>query len=253
MVECNPSECIFNNLFGTLNMAQAAAATKVASFVLVSTDKAVRPTNLMGASKRMAELVLQTLAAQSGEGGTCFSMVRFGNVLGSSGSVVPLFREQLARGGPLTITHPEVTRYFMTIPEAAQLVLQAEAMATGGEVFVLDMGQPIKIIDMARRLVQLSGLKVRDAQQPDGDIALAFVGLRPGEKLYEELLIGNNPMPTAHTRIMKAHEAFMTWPDLQHQLQQLQLAAETENVPAIRAVLHACVQGFNEQTVTPSQ
>jgi FlaA1/EpsC-like NDP-sugar epimerase len=247
MVECNPSECIFNNLFGTLNMAQAAAAAKVASFVLVSTDKAVRPTNLMGASKRMAELALQALAAQSAPGATCFSMVRFGNVLGSSGSVVPLFREQLARGGPLTITHPEVTRYFMTIPEAAQLVLQAEAMATGGEVFVLDMGQPIKIIDMARRLVQLSGLKVRDALQPDGDIELAFVGLRPGEKLYEELLIGNNPMPTAHTRIMKAHEAFMTWPDLQHQLQQLQQAAETENVPAMRAVLHGCVQGFHDQ------
>jgi FlaA1/EpsC-like NDP-sugar epimerase len=202
----------------------------------------------MGASKRMAELVLQALAAQGGQGGgTCFSMVRFGNVLGSSGSVVPLFREQLARGGPLTITHPEVTRYFMTIPEAAQLVLQAEAMATGGEVFVLDMGQPIKIIDMARRLVQLSGLKVRDAQQPDGDIEFAMVGLRPGEKLYEELLIGDNPMPTAHTRIMKAHEAFKTWPDLEHQLRQLQLAAETENEPAIRAVLHACVQGFHDQ------
>ncbi len=247
MIECNPSECIFNNLFGTLNMAQAAAAAQVASFVLVSTDKAVRPTNLMGASKRMAELVLQAMAAQGGEGSTCFSMVRFGNVLGSSGSVVPLFREQLARGGPITITHPEVTRYFMTIPEAAQLVLQAEAMATGGEVFVLDMGQPIKIIDMARRLVQLSGLRVRDAQQPDGEIELAFVGLRPGEKLYEELLIGDNPRPTAHTRIMKAHEDFMTWPDLQHQLLQLQLAAESENVAAIRTVLHACVQGFHEQ------
>ncbi len=248
MIECNPSECIFNNLFGTLNMAQAAAAAKVASFVLVSTDKAVRPTNLMGASKRMAELVLQALAAQSGQGGgTCFSMVRFGNVLGSSGSVVPLFREQLARGGPLTITHPEVTRYFMTIPEAAQLVLQAEAMATGGEVFVLDMGQPIKIIDMARRLVQVSGLQVRDAQQPDGDIELAFVGLRPGEKLYEELLIGDNPMPTAHPRIMKAHEAFMTWADLQDQLKRLQRAAESEDEPAIRAVLHTCVQGFHEQ------
>lgn len=248
MVECNPSECIFNNLFGTMNMAQAAAAAKVASFVLVSTDKAVRPTNLMGASKRMAELVLQALATQSALAATCFSMVRFGNVLGSSGSVVPLFREQLARGGPLTITHPEVTRYFMTIPEAAQLVLQAEAMATGGEVFVLDMGQPIKIIDMARRLVQLSGLRVRDAQQPDGDIELAFVGLRPGEKLYEELLIGDNPMPTAHTRIMKAHEAFIAWPDLQHQLKHLRLAAETENVPAMRAVLHACVQGFHDQS-----
>lgn len=250
MVECNPSECIFNNLFGTLNMAQAAAAAQVASFVLVSTDKAVRPTNLMGASKRMAELVLQALAAQSTPGATC--SLQHGSLwqcVGLQRRVVPLFREQLARGGPITITHPEVTRYFMTIPETAQLVLQAEAMATGGEVFVLDMGQPIKIIDMARRLVQLSGLRVRDAQQPDGDIELAFVGLRPGEKLYEELLIGDNPMPTAHTRIMKAHEAFMTWLNLQTQLKQLQLAAKTENVPAMWAVLHACVQGFHDQPV----
>ena len=244
MVECNPSECIFNNLFGTLNMAQAAVAAGVASFVLVSTDKAVRPTNLMGASKRMAELVLQALATQSQPGATCFSMVRFGNVLGSSGSVVPLFREQLARGGPLTITHPEVTRYFMTIPEAAQLVLQAEAMATGGEVFVLEMGKPIKIIDLARRLVQLSGLQVRDAQQPDGDIAFALIGLRPGEKLYEELLIGNNPTPTAHPRIMKAHETFMPWPELLAQLQLLQQAASQEDEKQIRCVLQTCVDGF---------
>ncbi len=244
MVECNPSECIFNNLFGTLNMAQAAAAARVASFVLVSTDKAVRPTNLMGASKRMAELVLQALAAQSEPGATCFSMVRFGNVLGSSGSVVPLFREQLARGGPLTITDREVTRYFMTIPEAAQLVLQAEAMAAGGEVFVLEMGKPIRIIDLARRLVQLSGLQVRDAQQPDGDIEFAFIGLRPGEKLYEELLIGNNPTPTAHPRIMKAREDFMPWPALQDQLQLLEQAANQEDEEQIRRVLLGCVDGF---------
>ena len=247
MVECNPSEGMFNNVFGTLNMAQAAAAAGVASFVLVSTDKAVRPTNLMGASKRMAELVLQALASQANPGGTCFSMVRFGNVLGSSGSVVPLFRDQLARGGPLTITHPEVTRYFMTIPEAAQLVLQASAMAKGGEVFVLEMGASVKIIDLARQLVELSGLQVRDAEQPDGDIAFEFIGLRPGEKLYEELLIGDNPAPTAHPRIMKAHEAFMTWPELQTQLAQLQQAALHEDLLAIKAVLHTCVQGFHEQ------
>ena len=247
MVECNPSEGMFNNVFGTLNMAQAAAAAGVTSFVLVSTDKAVRPTNLMGASKRMAELVLQALASQAEPSGTCFSMVRFGNVLGSSGSVVPLFRDQLARGGPLTITHPEVTRYFMTIPEAAQLVLQASAMATGGEVFVLEMGASVKIIDLARQLVELSGLQVRDAQQPDGDIEFAFIGLRPGEKLYEELLIGDNPAATQHPRIMKAHEAFLSWPELQGQLQSLQYAAYDEDLPAIKAVLLDCVQGFHEQ------
>ena len=247
MVECNPSEGIINNVFGTLNMVQAAAASGVASFVLVSTDKAVRPTNLMGASKRMAELVLQALASQNTLGGTCLSMVRFGNVLGSSGSVVPLFRDQLAKGGPLTVTHPEVTRYFMTIPEAVQLVLQAAVMAQGGEVFVLQMGQSVKILDLAYRLVELSGLQVRDVEHPDGDVDISFIGLRPGEKLFEELLIGDNPMPTAHPRIMKAHEAYMAWPELQTQLQQLQQAAESEDEAAIRAVLHTCVNGFNEQ------
>ncbi|MFZ4478961.1 MAG: polysaccharide biosynthesis protein [Rhodoferax sp.] len=247
MVECNPSEGILNNVFGTLNMAQAAQDARVASFVLVSTDKAVRPTNLMGASKRMAELVLQALASQNGQHQTCFSMVRFGNVLGSSGSVVPMFREQLAHGGPLTITHPEVTRYFMTIPEAAQLVLQAAAMAAGGEVFVLEMGEPVKIIDLARRLVGLSGLQVRDAQQPDGDIEFSFVGLRPGEKLYEELLIGDNPTATEHPRIMKAHEEFIAWPDLAIHLQQLQQAAAEEDIDAIRLVLRTCVHGFHDE------
>ncbi len=246
MVECNPSEGIFNNVFGTLNMAQAAQEARVASFVLVSTDKAVRPTNLMGASKRMAELILQAMADRAGTHDTRFCLVRFGNVLGSSGSVVPMFREQLAQGGPLTITHPEVTRYFMTIPEAAQLVLQAAAMATGGEVFVLDMGEPVKILDLARRLVGLSGLQVRDATQPDGDIEFSFIGLRPGEKLYEELLIGDNPTATAHPRIMKAHEDFMAWPELMIQLEQLQQAARAENVVAIRQVLRACVHGFHD-------
>ena len=248
MVECNPSEGVFNNVFGTLNMAQAAQAARVASFVLVSTDKAVRPTNLMGASKRMAELILQALADRAGPHGTRFSMVRFGNVLGSSGSVVPMFREQLAQGGPLTITHPEVTRYFMTIPEAAQLVLQAAAMATGGEVFVLDMGEPVRIMDLARRLVGLSGVQVRDAAQPDGDIEFSFIGLRPGEKLYEELLIGDNPTATAHPRIMKAHEDFMAWPELMSQLERLQQVASIEDVAAIRRVLRTCVHGFHEES-----
>ena len=247
MVECNPSEGIFNNVFGTLNMAQAAQEARVASFVLVSTDKAVRPTNLMGASKRMAELILQAMADRAGTHDTRFCLVRFGNVLGSSGSVVPMFREQLAQGGPLTITHPEVTRYFMTIPEAAQLVLQAAAMATGGEVFVLDMGEPVKILDLARRLVGLSGLQVRDATQPDGDIEFSFIGLRPGEKLYEELLIGDNPTATAHPRIMKAHEDFMAWPELMIQLGQLQQSASAEDVVSIRQVLRTCVHGFHEE------
>ena len=247
MVECNPAEGILNNVFGTLNMAQAAQATGVARFVLVSTDKAVRPTNLMGASKRMAELVLQALAQQTGQHQTCFSMVRFGNVLGSSGSVVPLFRDQLTRGGPLTITHPEVTRYFMTIPEAVQLVLQAAALATGGEVFVLKMGEQVKILDLARRLVELSGLQVRDAQHLKGDIEFTFIGLRPGEKLYEELLIGDSPSSTDHPRIMKAHEDFMVWHELTIHLLQLQKAALDEDVKLIRSILQTCVHGFHDQ------
>ena len=247
LVESNPAEGIFNNVFGTLNMAQAAIDGKADRFVLVSTDKAVRPTNVMGASKRMAELILQALAAQAGSQGTRFGMVRFGNVLGSSGSVVPLFRSQLDHGGPLTVTHAEVTRYFMTIPEAAELVLQAGAMAVGGDVFVLDMGQPVKIMDMARRMVELSGMTVRDEANPDGEIEIKVTGLRPGEKLYEELLIGDNPTPTDHPRIMKAHEDFLDWPALDVQLQALRQAADRNDVIAIKTVLQACVHGYAEQ------
>jgi FlaA1/EpsC-like NDP-sugar epimerase len=246
MVESNPAEGARNNVFGTLNMARVARASGVARFVLVSTDKAVRPTNIMGASKRMAELVLQAMAADGGP--TCFSMVRFGNVLGSSGSVVPLFRRQLEAGGPLTVTHAEVTRYFMTIPEAAQLVLQAGAMAQGGEVFVLDMGEPVRILDLAHRMVELSGLAVRDAANPQGDIEIAITGLRPGEKLYEELLIGDNPTPTSHPRIMKAHEDCLPWPELQQKLERLLRAAEAGDEMGIRAVLQACVHGFQPGT-----
>lgn len=246
MVECNSADGILNNVFGTLNMARAAMDSGVAHFVLVSTDKAVRPTNVMGASKRMAELVLQSLAAQSLDRQICFSMVRFGNVLGSSGSVVPLFREQLSRGRPLTVTHPEVTRYFMTIPEAAQLVLQAGAMASGGDVFVLDMGQPVKIIDLARRMVELSGMTVRDDSNPDGDIEISITGLRPGEKLYEELLIGDSPAPTAHPRIMKAHEEYLAWHVLDGHLQTLHHAANNGDVTTIKQVLRACVHGYGE-------
>jgi len=247
MVESNPAEGIVNNVFGTLNIARAAVDSGVSQFILISTDKAVRPTNVMGASKRMAELVLQALAGQGGDSGTCFGMVRFGNVLGSSGSVVPLFRGQLASGGPLTVTHPDVTRYFMTIPEAAQLVLQAGAMATGGDVFVLDMGEPVKIVELAQRMVELSGLTVRDEAHPGGDIEIAITGLRPGEKLYEELLIGDNPSPTAHPRIMKAREDYLRWPELQVHLDTLRRASENGDVEAIKAVLRTCVHGYLPQ------
>ena len=243
MVEDNPGEGILNNVFGTLNMAQAAKQNGARRFVLVSTDKAVRPTNVMGASKRLAEMVLQAYAQQAAD--TCFTMVRFGNVLGSSGSVVPLFRRQIAEGGPITLTHPDVTRYFMTIPEAAQLVLQAGAMAVGGDVFVLDMGQPIKIIDLARRMVQLSGLTLCDPEHPDGDIAIEVTGLRPGEKLYEELLIGDNPEPTGHPRIMKAHEPFLPWDALTPALAVLRAAAQAGDTAAIKAFLLAHVHGYS--------
>jgi FlaA1/EpsC-like NDP-sugar epimerase len=252
LVEDNAGEGVVNNVLGTLNMARAAMESSVKRFVLVSTDKAVRPTNVMGATKRMAELVLQALAGDGSH--TCFTMVRFGNVLGSSGSVVPLFRRQIAAGGPLPVTHADVTRYFMTIPEAAQLVLQAGAMAVGGDVFVLDMGAPVKIMDLAQRMVQLSGLTVRDGDCPSGDIEIAITGLRPGEKLYEELLIGDNPEPTAHPRIMKAHEDYLAWPVLERHLQTLCHAAEQGDLPTIKAVLRVCVQGYGaEESLRSSQ
>jgi FlaA1/EpsC-like NDP-sugar epimerase len=227
--------------------AEAALRSKVRNFVLISTDKAVRPTNIMGATKRLAEMVLQALAeAGAGTTGarTTFSMVRFGNVLGSSGSVVPLFREQIKNNGPITLTHADMTRYFMTIPEAAQLVIQAGAMGQGGDVFVLDMGQPVKIIDLARRMVELSGLTVRDEQRPDGDIELNVTGLRPGEKLYEELLIGDNPQPTQHQRIMKAQEQFLSWPLLEPKLNELSLAMSVNDVSLIRSLLQQLVSGY---------
>lgn len=242
IVEHNPAEGIKNNVLGTLFTAVAAAENGVADFVLISTDKAVRPTNIMGASKRLAEMVLQALAATAL--GTKFSMVRFGNVLGSSGSVVPKFRQQIRDGGPITLTHPEITRYFMTIPEASQLVIQAGAMAKGGDVFVLDMGQSVKIIDLARRMIELSGLTVKDEQNPDGDIAIEITGLRPGEKLYEELLIGDNPKPTSHSRIMKAHEEFIPWIDLEADLNALKLALNVNDVGLIRLIMTKLVTGY---------
>lgn len=242
LVEHNPAEGIKNNVLGTLRTAQAAADNGVSDFVLISTDKAVRPTNIMGASKRLAEMVLQALAATSP--GTKFSMVRFGNVLGSSGSVVPKFRHQIRDGGPITLTHPEITRYFMTIPEASQLVIQAGAMAKGGDVFVLDMGQPVKIIDLARRMIDLSGLAVKDEQNPDGDIEIEITGLRPGEKLYEELLIGDNPKPTSHSRIMKAHEEFISWADLEGKLNAMEMALNVNDVGVVRLMMQQLVAGY---------
>jgi FlaA1/EpsC-like NDP-sugar epimerase len=247
LVEHNPAEGVRNNVWGTWVCAEAALRNKVRNFVLISTDKAVRPTNIMGATKRLAEMVLQALAeAGAGTTGakTTFSMVRFGNVLGSSGSVVPLFREQIKNSGPITLTHADMTRYFMTIPEAAQLVIQAGAMGQGGDVFVLDMGQPVKIIDLARRMVELSGLTVRDEQRPDGDIELNVTGLRPGEKLYEELLIGDNPQPTQHPRIMKAQEQFLSWPLLEPKLNALSLAMSVNDVALIRGLLQQLVSGY---------
>ncbi|MDR0673080.1 MAG: polysaccharide biosynthesis protein [Zoogloeaceae bacterium] len=248
LVEENPEEGLKNNVFGTLACARAAEAHGVADFVFISTDKAVRPTNVMGASKRLAEMALQALAARPEKGGVCFSMVRFGNVLGSSGSVVPRFRQQIRSGGPITLTHPDVTRYFMTILEAAQLVIQAGAMASkgqGGDLFVLDMGEPVKILRLAERMVALSGLTVQDAAHPDGDIRIDVIGLRPGEKLYEELLIGDNPEATAHPRIMKAREGFLPWPELEIHLARLQAALDANDRPRIRQLL--AITGIREQ------
>jgi FlaA1/EpsC-like NDP-sugar epimerase len=246
LVEHNPAEGIKNNVLGTIKAAKAAVEHGVADFVLVSTDKAVRPTNIMGASKRLAEMTLQALAATqpSSRGNTKFTMVRFGNVLGSSGSVVPKFRWQIRDGGPITLTHPEITRYFMTVSEAAQLVIQAGAMAKGGDVFVLDMGESVKIMDLARRMIELSGLKVKDDQNPDGDIAIEITGLRPGEKLYEELLIGDNPKPTSHPRIMKANEEFIPLSDLEPKLASLEVALNVNDVSLIRAMLQQLVPGY---------
>lgn len=235
LVEHNPVEGVKNNVFGTLRVAQAAAAYGVEDFVLISTDKAVRPTNIMGASKRLSEMTLQAIAATHPI--TKFSMVRFGNVLDSSGSVVPKFRQQIREGTAITLTHPEITRYFMTIPEAAQLVIQAGAMAQGGDVFVLDMGQSVKIMDLARRMIELSGLTVRDEFNPDGDIPIEITGLRPGEKLFEELLIGDNPLQTLHPRIMRAQDEFVEWPELESKLKELSAALEMNDVQNIRSVL----------------
>ena len=236
LVEYNVIEGVSNNIFGTLRCAQAAINSKVETFVLISTDKAVRPTNVMGASKRMAELCLQALASQN-EHTTRFCMVRFGNVLGSSGSVVPLFQSQIEKGGPITLTHKDITRYFMTIPEAAQLVIQAGAMGMGGDVFVLDMGKPVKIYDLASKLIHLSGLHLIHEGNPDGDIAIEETGLRPGEKLYEELMIGNDVEKTGNERIMTASEVFLPWDELNIMLGDLEQSCNNFDHESIRDIL----------------
>lgn len=256
MVEHNVAEGVLNNLVGTLNTAQASIKAGVANFVLISTDKAVRPTNVMGSTKRLAEMVLQALSRESapllfGDGSgvlqvnkTRFTMVRFGNVLGSSGSVIPLFREQIKRGGPVTVTHPNITRYFMTIPEAAQLVIQAGSLGQGGDVFVLDMGEPVKIADLAEKMIRLSGLSVRDERNPHGDIAIEFTGLRPGEKLYEELLIGEDVKTTEHPMIMRAEEDMLPWEELKGRLQALLDAVNGDDYARVRVLLREMVHGY---------
>ncbi|AVJ21861.1 nucleoside-diphosphate sugar epimerase/dehydratase [Pseudomonas sp. MYb193] len=256
MVEHNIAEGVLNNVIGTLNTAQAALQAGVANFVLISTDKAVRPTNVMGSTKRLAELTLQALSRElapvlfnqksniSHVNKTRFTMVRFGNVLGSSGSVIPLFHRQIKSGGPLTVTHPKITRYFMTIPEAAQLVIQAGSMGLGGDVFVLDMGEPVKIVELAEKMIHLSGLRVRSDKNPHGDIAIEFSGLRPGEKLYEELLIGDNVVATQHPMIMSANEDHLSWEDLKSKLTELISAVAQDDYTRVRQMLRETVSGY---------
>lgn len=260
IVEHNIAEGIRNNVMGTLYAAQAAIETGVQNFVLISTDKAVRPTNVMGSTKRLAEMVLQALSQEnevklfsdtdtrSLPNNTRFTMVRFGNVLGSSGSVIPLFRKQIRDGGPVTVTHPEMTRYFMTIPEAAQLVIQAGSLGQGGDVFVLDMGEPVRILEMAQKMIRLSGLTVRSDEEPAGEIAIEFSGLRPGEKLYEELLIGDNVTGTEHPMIMRATEEYLPWAELCEVLRHLLALADRGECVEIREVLQDTVTGYQPQS-----
>ena len=246
LVEYNVVEGVRNNVFGTWHAAEAAINCGVERFVLISTDKAVRPTNVMGTSKRIAELVLQGLAQR--QSATRFCMVRFGNVLGSSGSVVPLFKRQIRAGGPITLTHKDITRYFMTIPEAAQLVIQAGAMGNDGDVFVLDMGEPVRIIDLAKKMIRLMGYEEKTADNPNGDIAINITGLRPGEKLYEELLIGGDEAETQHPRIRTASEVSLPWPEVLELLQALDAACEQYDQAAIRELLLSAPTAFNPQS-----
>jgi FlaA1/EpsC-like NDP-sugar epimerase len=244
MVEMNVISGVYNNIIGTYNVARVADELKVDSMVLVSTDKAVRPTNVMGASKRFSELILQAFSVKSS---TCFSMVRFGNVLDSAGSVVPLFRKQIKKGGPVTVTHRNISRYFMTIPEAVQLVLQTGAMAKGGDVFVLDMGEPIKIIDLAYKMIHLSGLTPIDNKNPDGDISIEFTGLRPGEKLFEELLIGNDVIQSEHPRIMQARESKLSFEEVISCVEIIKSAREIQDEIIVKELLLKYVDGYTSE------
>ena len=241
LVEENPFEAVFNNILGTKTCVEAAIESNVETFVLISTDKAVRPTNIMGATKRFAELILQST---SGECDTRMTMVRFGNVIGSSGSAIPLFQKQIKDGGPVTVTHPEVVRYFMSIPEAAELVIQAGALGEGGDVFVLDMGEPVKIYELAKRLINLSGMEVKDKDNPDGDIEIIFTGLRPGEKLYEELLIGDNVNATIHKQIFRAEEESITSVEVDKYIDLLKESERNGDLVALRDILKEVVTGF---------
>jgi FlaA1/EpsC-like NDP-sugar epimerase len=246
LVELNQSEGVLNNVIGTLECAKASLDSNIETFVLISTDKAVRPTNTMGASKRVAELILQAFSKISQN--TCFTMVRFGNVLDSSGSVIPLFRKQIDSGGPVTVTHKDVVRFFMTIPEAVELVIQAGALAEGGDVFLLDMGEPVKINDLAKKMINLSGLKVLDDENPDGDIEIIYTGLRPGEKLYEELLISQNTIKTRHNLIMSAEEKMIDWSKLTLDLMELQEACNNFQHTKVRDLLIKIVPEFEPES-----
>ncbi|MBL52084.1 MAG: polysaccharide biosynthesis protein [Candidatus Marinimicrobia bacterium] len=244
LVEENICEGVSNNVFGTYSCVNAAIESKVDTFVLISTDKAVRPTNIMGATKRFSEMILQSYSEEKKFNNTRMTMVRFGNVLGSSGSAIPLFQQQIKDGGPVTVTDPEVIRYFMSIPEAAELVIQAGAMGEGGDVFVLDMGEPVKIIDLAKRLINLSGLELKDGANPEGDIEIIFTGLRPGEKLYEELLIGDNVKITEHKQILRAEEQSLSRNELENYLNLLQEAIQKDDVVTLKGTLEEAVRGF---------
>ena len=245
LVEENICAGLKNNVIGTLAIAETAIKESVSDFVLISSDKAVRPTNVMGASKRLAELCLQALFHSSKNSITKLCMVRFGNVLNSSGSVIPLFKKQIKNGGPVTLTHPDVSRYFMTIPEAVQLVIQAGAMAKGSDVFVLDMGKPVKINDLIKKIISLSGLTVKDDQNPDGDISIKVIGLRPAEKLYEELLLGDNPQPTEHAKIQKAQDTYIPWNKLRLDLENLETLINYNNISEILFLLKKLVNGYS--------
>ena len=248
LVEENPFEAVFNNIIGTQACVQAAIDAEVETFVLISTDKAVRPTNIMGATKRFSEMILQSLAAKEDIAKrTRITMVRFGNVLGSSGSAIPLFQQQISDGGPLTVTDPEVVRYFMTIPEAAELVIQAGAMGQGGDLFVLDMGEPVQILELAKRLISLSGKEVKNEENPEGDIEIIFTGLRPGEKLFEELLIGDDVRDTQHRQIFKANEEYISWKEVEEYLIEIKEASSSSDHIKLRNIFQQTVSGFKPE------